>query len=97
MGIVVSRVHQAKLSMGVKSGPFSSRRETYNPDEGQCFGDVFPGLVPEGTIVSIVQVFPLVTLVLPRVVSDAQATQVVGETRLIGTWHTALLEETSHR
>ncbi|TNN55284.1 hypothetical protein EYF80_034474 [Liparis tanakae] len=43
------------------------------------------GTLPEGTVVSIVQVFSLLTLVLSEFIADATLTQVAGETRLIGT------------
>lgn len=54
-------------------------------------------LVPEGTVVSIVQVFSLLAFVLPWAVSHTQITQVTRETGLVGAWYAALLEETSHR
>lgn len=53
-------------------------------------------LLPEGSVVSIVSVFSLLTLVLSCVVSHTQTTQVLGKPGLVGSWHTALLEEVSH-
>lgn len=66
------------------------QKETCDPDEVEGF------LVPEGTVVSIIQVFSLLTLVLSCAVSHTQTTQAVRETRLLGSWYTALLEEPSH-
>lgn len=52
--------------------------------------------LPEGSVVAIVSVFSLLTLVLSRTVSHTQTTQVLGKPGLVGSWHTALLEEVSH-
>ena len=52
--------------------------------------------VPEGSVVSVIPVLPLLTFALPCRVSHTQAAQVRGEARLIGPWDTALLKETPH-
>lgn len=52
--------------------------------------------LPKGAVVAIVAVLPLLTLVLSRVVSRTQVTQVSWETTLVGTWYATLLEETSN-
>lgn len=52
--------------------------------------------LPEGTGVAVVLVLSLLTLVLPGVVSSTQIAQVPWETVLVGTWHTALLEESAN-
>lgn len=55
------------------------------------------GMLPEGTVVSIIKVFSLLTFVLSHAVANTRTAQVVGETRQVGTWNAALLEEPSNR
>lgn len=55
-----------------------------------------PVLLPEGSVVSVISVLSLLALILSCSVSHTQATQVLGKPGLVGSWHTALLEEVSH-
>lgn len=53
-------------------------------------------LLPEGSVVAIVSVFSLLTFILSCTVPHTQLTQTPRKTRLVGSWHTALLEKCSH-
>lgn len=52
--------------------------------------------VPEGTVISIIQVFSFLTFVVSYGISHTFTTQAGRKTRLIGTWYTTLLEELSN-
>lgn len=81
-----------KIEMEIQNRENTS--QTCNPDDGLVCCSF---IVPEGTVVSIIQVFSLLTFVLSRAVSHTQTAQAAREPGLVGTWHTALLEELSHR
>lgn len=80
--------------MGIQNGENVS--ETCNPDEVQGFG-MLQFSVPEGTVVSIIEVLSPHTLVLSWAVSHTQTTKVAGKIGLVGAWYAALREELSHR
>ena len=86
-----------QLAQYLKAIPKLHRRPSITFRSTQRIVGVVVLRVPEGSVVSVIQVLPLFTYVLPCLVSHTQAAQVRREAWLIGTRYTALLKETPHR